>query len=82
MSIPGRGTEIATSEGPDWEHAHPAAVANIEILSLVTLGFIFIAAGFLVQFFGLSGTKIIARMRQELRKAQMMEKIRKSRYLD
>jgi hypothetical protein len=61
-----------------WEHAGPAAVADIENLSLVTLGLIFLLLAFLVQFFAASGSKIIARMRQELRKAQMMGKIGKS----
>jgi hypothetical protein len=66
----------------NWEHARYAALVNIEILSLVTLGFIFIASAFLLQFFSGPATKIIAQKLRELRKAQMMGKIRKSTRLN
>lgn len=64
---------------PDWEHARPAAVVNIEMPSMVTLGFIFITTGFLLQFLAVPGPKTIAQMRQELKKVQMQSKIDKSR---
>jgi hypothetical protein len=79
VSLPQGGTAIGMNVCPDWEHARPAAVVNIEIPSMVTLGFIFITAGFLLQFLSIPGPRTIAQMRHELKEAQMQSKIDKSR---
>lgn len=81
VSLPNGGTGIGYKECPDWEHARPAAVVNIEMPSLVTAGFFFITAGFLLQFLAIPSTRTIAQMRQELKKAQMQSKMDKARGL-
>jgi hypothetical protein len=90
LCVKGRAVVISQANGgwamgvdrcPDWEHARPAAVVNVEIPSLVTFGFIFITAGFLLQFLSIPSPKTIAQMRQELKRAQTQAKIDKARGL-
>jgi len=71
------GIGLGLSKCPDWEHARPAAVVNVENPFLETLGFILVIAGFLLQFLSVPSAKTIAQMRQELKKAQAEEKIKK-----
>jgi len=49
-SLFGERIPLELQLGHTLEHARPAAVVNIEIPALVTVGFLFITAGFLIQF--------------------------------
>jgi hypothetical protein len=59
---------------PEWEHARPAAVVNLELPWLADLGFILSILGFVLQFFAFPGPKSIAEMREELRIAKRLKK--------
>jgi hypothetical protein len=58
---------------PEWEHARPAAVVNIENPSFVTLGFICTTLGFLLQFLSVPSPQTTSQMRQEIKEAQKIE---------
>jgi hypothetical protein len=75
------GWAVGSQKCPDWEHARPAAVVNIEIPWLVTVGFILLAIGFLLQFLSVPSPKTIAQMRRDLKQAVTEEKIAKARGL-
>jgi hypothetical protein len=58
---------------PDWEHAKAAAVVNIEHPMLVGLGFLMIAAGFVLQYLAIPQPQTIAQIRSELKAAKLKE---------
>jgi hypothetical protein len=48
---------------PNWERARPAAVVNVERPFLVTLGFLLLAFGFLVQYLAVPNSDTISTLR-------------------
>jgi hypothetical protein len=59
---------------PDWEHARPAAVVNIEHPAFSALGFIVLLAGFLLQYLSVPQPKTVAQMREELKRLKAEQK--------
>ena len=74
---PGLGIQLATSFCPEWEHARPAAIVNIEKPIFVTWGFILTTAGFLLQFLSFPSSKTSAEMRKELKEFQRAEDMKR-----
>jgi hypothetical protein len=73
-----RGSEIGMiGPCPDQPNSRAIAVVNIEYPILVTIGFLILVSGFLVQVLSIPGTKTIAQMRKELKAAVMRDKIDK-----
>ena len=68
------GTSFGLSRCPEWENARPAAVVNVELPFLVTLGFILLLLGFLVQYFSIPDPGTVEQLRQELK---LQRKLRK-----
>lgn len=62
---------------PDVKDSRAIAVVNIEHPILVTIGFLVLVLGFLLQFLSIPGTKTIVQMRKELKAAVFKEKIAK-----
>ena len=58
---------------PEWEHARPAAIVNLELPWLANLGFILTLIGFVLQYFAFPGPRSIAEMRQELKIAKKQQ---------
>jgi hypothetical protein len=71
----GRGWAIGVG-CPTWPNARAVAVVNIEHPRLVTLGFIILSLGFLLQFLSIPSPKTIAQMRKELKASVKKEKLR------
>ena len=68
------GIIVAPAGGcPDWAHAKPAAVVNIEHPVFEGLGFITLLAGFLLQYLSVPSPKTIAQIRKELKTAKAKE---------
>jgi hypothetical protein len=59
---------------PDWEHAKPAAVVNIEHPTFEGLGFLILLAGFLLQYLAVPQPKTIAQIREELKRLKAEQK--------
>ena len=59
---------------PDWEHAKPAAVVNIEHPVFEGLGFLMLLAGFLLQYLSVPQPKTIAQLRQELKALKLQDR--------
>lgn len=58
---------------PDWSHARPAAVVNIEYPVLEGLGFVILLLGFLIQYLAVPQPKTIQQLRQELKALKLRE---------
>lgn len=71
------GIRMAYAGCPDWEHAKPAAVVNIEHPRFEGLGFLLLVFGFGLQYFAVPQPATIAYLRNELKKARMEEKLKK-----
>jgi hypothetical protein len=61
------GILIGHENCPDWEHAKPAAVVNIEHPTFVGIGFVILIAGFFVQYLAVPQPKTVAQLRAELK---------------
>jgi len=61
------GWTIGGGPCPDWEHSRAAAVVNIEHPVFESVGFILLAAGFLIQFLSVPQPRTIALLRKELK---------------
>jgi hypothetical protein len=72
------GVAIGSMGCPDWEHARPAAVVNIEHPRFVGIGFILMLSGFLLQYLSVPQPKTIASLRKELKEIKMAERLAKS----
>ena len=72
--LPNGGWQLGARECPEWEHARPAAVVNIERPMFVTIGFSLTTLGFLLQFLSLPSPKTIAQMRADLKAARLKAK--------
>lgn len=68
------GVMIGHRGCPDWQHARPAAVVNIEHPVFVGLGFMTLMAGFLIQYLSVPQPKTIADLRRELKLLKAKEK--------
>jgi hypothetical protein len=68
------GTAFGVARCPEWENARPAAVVNVELPFLVTLGFILLLLGFAVQYFSIPNPETIEHLREELK---LLRKLRK-----
>ena len=55
---------IGQANCPEWEHARPAAVVNIERPIFVTIGFALTSLGFFLQFLSIPSPKTIAQIGQ------------------
>lgn len=53
------------------------AVVNIEHPILVTIGFLTLVLGFVLQLFSIPSSKTVSQMRRELKQAEKAEKLRK-----
>ena len=71
------GLTLGMPPCPEWENARPTAVVNIEKPWLVTIGFLVLSFGFLLQFLSIPSPKTMAQMRTELREIEKAEKLRK-----
>ena len=69
------GFAFGDNSCPEWEHARPAAIVNIELPWLANLGFVLTVVGFLLQFFAFPGPKSIAEMREDLRIAKKQQQL-------
>jgi hypothetical protein len=58
---------IGSSACPNWEHARPAAVVNVEHPFFVVLGFSFTILGFFIQLFTVPRRKTLAEVNEEMR---------------
>jgi hypothetical protein len=67
---------IGSNGCPDWQHARPAAVVNIEHPSFLTLGFALLFFGFIIQFFAVPEPKTIAELRYQIKILKIKEKAR------
>jgi len=81
-SHPGGAFSLGSSTCPEWEHARPAAVVNVERPAFVTMGFILTLIGFILQFLAFPSSKSVAQMREELKAAKRLEKQARSRRSD
>lgn len=61
---------------PAAQQARPAAVVNVEHPCFVTVGFLLIVFGFIIQFFAVPEPKSIAGLRKEIKLLKMQEKER------
>jgi len=61
----GSGVSIGMPACPDWENARPAAVINVEYPFFVTLGFLMLISGFVIQYFAVPDPHTIDRLRSE-----------------
>jgi hypothetical protein len=62
---------------PELEHARPAAVVNVERPSLVTVGFVILAAGFLIQLLSVPDPTTIDQLRRELKELKRKHSYRR-----
>jgi hypothetical protein len=75
LCVNGRGLFVIHEDGgmdmgtacPEWENARPAAVVNVEKPFWVTLGFIIISLGFLLQYLAVPDPRTIEQLRTELK---------------
>lgn len=68
------GTGYGIARCPEWENARPAAVVNVELPFLVTLGFILLLLGFIVQYFSIPGPETVEQLRRELKLLRKLHK--------
>jgi hypothetical protein len=68
------GVLLGHASCPDWAHARPAAVVNIEHPAFEGLGFVLLLLGFLIQYLSVPQPKTIAQIRAELKLLQAQEK--------
>ena len=59
---------------PDWENAKPAAVVHIEKPYFVTLGFVLLTIGFLLQLLSIPNPKTASQISQEITDFQRAER--------
>jgi len=64
---------------PKWPNSRPTAVVNVEKPYLITIGFLAIVAGFLLQFLSVPSAKTISQIRAELKAAKLEEKLSRAR---
>ena len=69
-----KGTGFGIARCPEWENARPAAVVNVERPFLVTVGFILLLLGFLIQYLSVPNSETVEQLRQELK---LLRKLRK-----
>lgn len=75
-----RGISIGIPGGcPDWAHAKPAAVVNIEHPTFEGLGFLLLLLGFALQYFSVPQASTVAYLRKQLKVAKMEEIARRNR---
>lgn len=75
MSDPATGGMSLGHQGcPRTEDDRPAAVVNTEHPFLVTLGFLCIVVGFMIQFFSVPEPRSIAQLRQEIKLLKLQQK--------
>jgi hypothetical protein len=70
------GIMVGSANCPDWQHARPAAVVNIEHPSFLTIGFSLLFFGFIIQFFAVPEPKTIAELRYQIKMLKIREKAR------
>jgi hypothetical protein len=66
--------QIGHKSCPDWEHAKPAAVVNIEHPIFEGLGFVTLLAGFLIQYLAVPQPRTVAQIREELKQLKAEQK--------
>ena len=74
VAIPNGAWQLGNIPCPEWEHARPAAVVNVERPIFVTIGFSLTTLGFLLQFLSLPSPKTIAQIRADLKAAKLKAK--------
>jgi hypothetical protein len=70
----GQGISLGHRGCATSEDDRPAAVVNTEHPSFITLGFLMIVTGFIIQFFAVPEPKNIAQLRKEIKVMKMKEK--------
>lgn len=75
QSVPGTSGFAFGGECPEWEHAKAAAVVTIERPFLITIGFVLVSLGFLLQYLSLPTAKTIAQIRSDLKTAKMQQRV-------
>jgi hypothetical protein len=75
VGLPNGGVAIGLPRNPicSLENSRAIAVVNIEHPILVTMGFLILSAGFLLQFLSIPTPKTIAQLRKELKELQKEE---------
>ena len=59
---------------PEWEHARPAAVVNVERPFFITIGFLLLILGFFIQYLAVPDLMTIERLRAELKAIRKLTK--------
>jgi uncharacterized membrane protein len=70
VDVPPAGLQLGTHSCPDWENARPAAVINIEHPMFITIGFLLISLGFLIQFLSVSNPATLQQLRDEMKRSK------------
>jgi len=74
LQTTGHSVGIGHMGCPTSEDDRPAAVVNTEHPRFITLGFLMILTGFIIQYFAVPEPKSIAELRKEIKMLKMREK--------